>query len=316
MSKPKIFVTRNIPQSALDRLGEVFCVTVHASDAAITRQQLLEAVKDQDALLCLLTESIDRELMDAAPQLKCVSNLAVGYNNIDVAYATQKGIAVCNTPGVLTETTADLAWALLMSTARRIVDGDSYVREGRFDAWGPMLLMGVDVYGKTLGIIGMGRIGSAVARRAEGFGMRVLWFGPPADSISAKYERVELKQLCAKSDFISIHAPLTPATKHLIGAEQFALMKPKTILINTARGSIVDEAALIEALRKKQICAAGLDVYEREPEIPAALMELPNVVLLPHIGSASIETRTKMSLMAAENAIAVIQGKEAPARLN
>lgn len=318
MTKPKIFVTRNIPKPSLDRLAEVFTLQIHASDTAVKRDQLLKAVADVDALLCLLTESIDRELLDMASWLKCVSNLAVGYNNIDVQYATQKGIAVCNTPGVLTETTADLAWALLMSAARRIVEGDRYVREGHFDAWGPMLLMGVDVYGKTLGIIGMGRIGSAVARRAEGFGMRVLWFDPQADpaSISDKYERTDLHQLCAKSDFISIHAPLTPATQHLIGADQFALMQPQTILINTARGPIVDEEALIEALRDKRIAAAGLDVYEREPDIPAALLELSNVVLLPHIGSASIETRTKMSLMAAENAIAVIRGEKPPARVN
>ncbi|MCB5247949.1 MAG: D-glycerate dehydrogenase [Candidatus Cloacimonetes bacterium] len=318
MPKPKIFVTRNIPQPALDRLEEVFDVSVHASGASLGREEFLRAVEDADALLCLLTDSIDKELLDAAPKLKCVSNLAVGYNNIDVRYATQKGIAVCNTPGVLTETTADLAWALLMACARRLVEADKYVRESRFDGWGPLLMLGVDVHGKTLGVIGMGRIGRAVARRAEGFGMRVLWFDPKADpgSMPPEYERTDLENLCLQADFISIHAPLTSDTRHLIGAQQFALMGPKTILVNTARGPIVDETALIKALQEKKIAAAGLDVYEREPEVPAELLALDNAVLLPHIGSASIETRTQMALMAAENAIAVINGQEPPARVN
>lgn len=224
---------------------------------------------------------------------------------------------VCNTPGVLTQSTADLAWALILACARRVVESDRYVREGRFEGWGPMLMLGVDVFGKTLGIIGIGRIGSAVARRAEGFGMRVIWFDPLVDpkTVASEYERTDLRHLCANSDFITIHAPLTPATEHLISGEEFALMRPQTILINSARGPLVDEAALIQALRNRQIAAAGLDVYEREPEIPAGLLELDNAVLLPHIGSASVETRTKMALMAAENAIAVISGKTPPARV-
>ncbi|MCB5285109.1 MAG: D-glycerate dehydrogenase [Candidatus Cloacimonetes bacterium] len=318
MPKPGIFVTRNIPQPALDRLEEVFSLSIHASDQAITRAQLLAAVKESEALLCLLTDTIDRELLDAAPKLKCVSNLAVGYNNIDLEYASSRNIVVCNTPGVLTESTADLTWALLLACARRVVEGDSFVRAGRFEGWGPMLMLGVDVFAKTLGIIGMGRIGSAVARRAEGFGMKVLWFDPLIDpqTVSAKYERTDLRHLCASSDFISIHAPLTPATRHLINAELLALMRPHTVLVNTARGPIVNEAALIEALRDNGIFAAGLDVFEHEPEIPAELLAQDNAVLLPHIGSASVETRTKMALMAAENAIAVIQGTEPPARVN
>ncbi|HRQ68225.1 MAG TPA: D-glycerate dehydrogenase [Candidatus Syntrophosphaera sp.] len=318
MPKPKIFITRNIPQPALDRLAEVFDISIHANDKAIGRQQVMEAVKDMDALLCLLTDSIDKELLEAAPRLKCVSNLAVGFNNIDLEYARSRNIAVCNTPGVLTETTADLTWALLLACARRVVEADNYARSGRFEGWEPLLMLGVDVFSKTLGIIGMGRIGSAVARRAEGFGMKVLWFDPQVDpkTVSDKYERADLRHLCSSSDFISIHVPLTPDTHHLVNSELLSLMRPTAVLINTARGPIVDEEALIKALRDKKIAAAGLDVFENEPEIPAELLELENAVLLPHIGSASIETRTKMALMAAENAIAVIQGTEPPARVN
>ncbi|NLH92889.1 MAG: D-glycerate dehydrogenase [Candidatus Cloacimonetes bacterium] len=318
MPKPKIFITRNIPQPALDRLAEVFDISIHANDKAIGRQQLMEAVKDMDALLCLLTDSIDKELLEAAPRLICVSNLAVGFNNIDLEYANSRNIAVCNTPGVLTETTADLTWALLLACARRMVEADNYARSGRFEGWEPLLMLGVDVFSKTLGIIGMGRIGSAVARRAEGFGMKVLWFDPQVDpkTVSDKYERADLRHLCSSSDFISIHVPLTPDTHHLVNVELLSLMRPTAVLINTARGPIVDEEALIKALQDKKIAAAGLDVFENEPEIPAELLELENAVLLPHIGSASIETRTKMALMAAENAIAVIQGTEPPARVN
>lgn len=318
MPKPKIFVTRNIPKPGLDKLEEVFQVQIHASDKDIDRNALLEAVRDVDALLCLLTDSIDKELIDAAPRLKCVSNYAVGYNNIDVAYASSKNIAVCNTPGVLTESTADLAWALLMACARRVVEADRYLRDGLFTGWEPLLFLGNDVFGKTLGIIGMGRIGQAVARRAEGFGMKILWHGPrpERDDLPKAYLWTDLETLCRESDYISIHAPLTSENHHLLGEKELAWMKPNAILINTARGPIVDEAALIKALQNKEIAAAGLDVFEREPEVPQALKDLPNVVLLPHIGSASIETRNKMALMAAENAIAVIQGKEPPARLN
>ncbi|MDI9524728.1 MAG: D-glycerate dehydrogenase [Candidatus Cloacimonadota bacterium] len=318
MPKPKIFITRNIPQPALDRLAEVFDISIHANDKAIGRQQLMQDVKDMDALLCLLTDSIDKELLEAAPRLICVSNLAVGFNNIDLEYANSRNIAVCNTPGVLTETTADLTWALLLACARRVVEADNYARSGRFEGWEPLLMLGVDVFSKTLGIIGMGRIGSAVARRAEGFGMKVLWFDPQVDpkTVSDKYERADLRHLCSSSDFISIHVPLTPDTHHLVNSELLSLMRPTAVLINTARGPIVDEEALIKALRDKKIAAAGLDVFENEPEIPAELLELENAVLLPHIGSASIETRTKMALMAAENAIAVIQGTEPPARVN
>lgn len=315
---PRILVTRVIPEPALKRLAEVFEVVLDSQDKPLSRDLLKEKVKDADALLCMLTEKIDAEILDAAPRLKCVANYAVGFNNIDVDHASQKGIAVCNTPGVLTQTTADLAWALIMSSARRIVESDRLVRAGKFRGWEPMLMLGVDVHGKTLGIIGMGRIGQAVARRAKGFDMKILWHDPGADAekFPPDYQKGDLEELCQISDFISIHAPLTPETRHLIDADQFALMKKTAVLVNTARGPIVDEASLVKALKEKRIAAAGLDVFEDEPHVSPGLMELPNVVLLPHIGSASVETRTKMALLAAENAIAVIQGKEPPARVN
>ena len=316
--KPLIFVTKRIPQPALDRLAEVFELRLNPQDKALSKQQLCEAVGNADALLCLLTDSIDRDVLSAGTRLKCVSNYAVGFNNIDVEFATQRGIAVCNTPGVLTESTADLTWALIMSSARRIVESDNYLRAGSFTGWEPMLMLGHDVYAKTLGIVGMGRIGQAVARRAAGFSMRVLYHDPAADatSLPAEWQAATLEQLCRESYLISLHVPLPPQTRHLIGKEQFAWMKPSAILINTARGPIVDETALIDALQTGKIAACGLDVFENEPEVPAALRDLPNAVLLPHIGSASLETRTKMGLLAAENAIAVILGKQPPARVN
>lgn len=318
MDKAKILVTRLIPEAPLRRLEEVFEVSLHRSSSPMPRAELLNAVRDADALLCMLTEAVDAELIDAAPRLQVISNFAVGYNNIDVNYATQKGIAVCNTPGVLTETTADLAWALLMACARRIVESDSYVRQGRFSHWDPLLLLGHDVWGKTLGLVGLGRIGRAVAKRASGFDMRILYYDPAADpaQVSASCQAVELSTLCRESDFISLHAPLTPQTRHLIGAPELALMKPGAFLINTARGPIVDEAALIKALQEKRLAGAGLDVYEAEPLVPPELLAMDNVVLLPHIGSASITTRDKMGLLAAENAIAIIEGRVPPARVN
>ena len=232
--------------------------------------------------------------------------------------ATKHGIVICNTPGVLTETTADLAWALIMSCARRIVEADRFVREGKFQGWEPMLMLGNDIFGKTLGIIGMGRIGRAVAHRALGFDMKVIYYDPQVDpeSLPSDYVSVDLTTLCQNSDFISIHTPLTPETRHLIGEKEFNLMKSTAILINTARGPIIDEQALISALKENKIAGAGLDVYENEPVIPEELIKLSNVILLPHIGSASYETRTKMALLAAENAIAVIEGKNPPARVN
>ncbi|HOH82259.1 MAG TPA: D-glycerate dehydrogenase [Candidatus Syntrophosphaera thermopropionivorans] len=318
MQKPKLFITRYIPEPAIKRLEEVFEVEIFPENRAITHEELKEKVKDIDALICLLTDNIDHEIIEAASNLKCISVYAVGYNNIDVETATKHGIVICNTPGVLTETTADLAWALIMSCARRIVEADRFVREGKFQGWEPMLMLGNDIFGKTLGIIGMGRIGRAVAHRALGFDMKVIYYDPQVDpeSLPSDYVSVDLTTLCQNSDFISIHTPLTPETRHLIGEKEFNLMKPTAILINTARGPIIDEQALISALKENKIAGAGLDVYENEPVIPEELIKLSNVILLPHIGSASYETRTKMALLAAENAIAVIEGKNPPARVN
>jgi len=318
MQKPKLFITRYIPEPAIKRLEEVFEVEIFPENRAITHEELKEKVKDIDALICLLTDNIDHEIIEAASNLKCISVYAVGYNNIDVETATKHGIVICNTPGVLTETTADLAWALIMSCARRIVEADCFVREGKFQGWEPMLMLGNDIFGKTLGIIGMGRIGRAVANRALGFDMKVIYYDPQVDpeSLPSDYVSVDLTTLCQNSDFISIHTPLTPETRHLIGEKEFNLMKPTAILINTARGPIIDEQTLISALKEHKIAGAGLDVYENEPVIPEELIKLSNVILLPHIGSASYETRTKMALLAAENAIAVIEGKNPPARVN
>lgn len=318
MQKPKLFITRYIPEPAIKRLEEVFEVEIFPENRAITHEELKEKVKDIDALICLLTDNIDHEIIEAASNLKCISVYAVGYNNIDVETATKHGIVICNTPGVLTETTADLAWALIMSCARRIVEADRFVREGKFQGWEPMLMLGNDIFGKTLGIIGMGRIGRAVANRALGFDMKVIYYDPQVDpeSLPSDYVSVDLTTLCQNSDFISIHTPLTPETRHLIGEKEFNLMKSTAILINTARGPIIDEQALISALKENKIAGAGLDVYENEPVIPEELIKLSNVILLPHIGSASYETRTKMALLAAENAIAVIEGKNPPARVN
>ena len=318
MKKPKLFITNYIPEPAIKRLEEVFEVEIFPENRAITHEELRKKVKEIDALICLLTDNIDREIIEAAPNLKCISVYAVGYNNVDVESATEHNIVVCNTPGVLTETTADLAWALILSCARRIVEADRFVREGKFRGWEPMLMLGNDIFGKTLGIIGMGRIGRAVAHRALGFDMKVIYYDSQVDpeSVPTDYIAVDLTTLFHNSDFISIHTPLTPGTRHLIGEKEFNLMKSTAILINTARGPIIDEQALISALKENKIAGAGLDVYENEPIIPEELIALSNVVLLPHIGSASYETRTKMALLAAENAIAVIEGNNPPARVN
>lgn len=319
--KPRILVTQNIPEDGLAALrkgGEVvFCPH---PERPPTREELLGEVKAADALLCLLTDTIDAELLEAAPRLTIISNMAVGYNNIDVAAATARRIPVTNTPGVLTETTADLTWALLMGVARRIVEGDRYVRAGSFKVWNPTLLLGSDVHGKTLGVIGMGRIGLAVARRARGFGMAILYHNRRRveasleAEISARF--VSLERLLRSSDFVTLHASLTAETRYLISAKELALMKPTAYLVNTARGPLVDEAALVESLRGGGLAGAALDVYEQEPALATGLAELENVVLTPHIGSASRETRGRMALMAAENIVAALGGKRPPNLVN
>lgn len=311
--KSKVFITRRIPDAGLDIVRERCEMSLNDEERALTTLEIIEGIKGKDGLLCLLTDAISADIMDASPNLKVISNYAVGYNNIDVEGATKRGIMVTNTPGVLTETTADLTWALLMDAARRIAEGDRFTRAGKFKGWEPMLLLGQDVYGATLGIVGFGRIGQAVARRAIGFNMKVLYH--QRNRASAEIEKqlnathVSFEELLKASDFISLHCPLTSETNHLIGEKQFNMMKENAILINTARGPVVDETALVSALKDKRIAGAGLDVYEKEPELAPGLVELDNVVIPPHLGSASLQTRSKMAQMAAENLVAALSGK-------
>ncbi len=318
--KPKVFLTRQLPPKAMEALAAASELSVNLNDRVLTRAELLDGVRDCDGLLCLLTDAIDAAVMDAAPRLKVIANYAVGYNNIDVAAATARGILVTNTPGVLTETTADLAWALLLAAARRIAEGDRLVRSGGWTGWAPLQLLGVDVHGATLGIVGMGRIGQAVARRAAGFDMKVLYAdATPIDAAlenQLKASYASLEQLLRESDFISLHVPLTDKTRHMIGRAQFALMKNTAVLINTSRGPVVDEAALVDALRERRIAAAGLDVYENEPQLAPGLADLDNVVLAPHLGSATTATRTRMGLMAVENVLAGCRGERPPNIVN
>lgn len=314
MTKPRIFVTRRIPQEGLEILKRCCQVEVSDYDGVIPRSLLLEKVKDTDGLLVLLTDMIDKKVIVAAgKKLRVISNYAVGYNNIDVVEATKRGIMVTNTPGVLTETTADLAWALLMCIGRRIVEGDKLVRAGKFRGWEPMLLLGTDIHESTLGLIGFGRIGQAMARRAKGFNLKVIYYDrepvPPIIEKELGASYVSFDELLRKSDFISVHVPLTEETFHLIGQEEFSMMKKESYLINTARGPIIDEKALVKALKGGVIRGAALDVFENEPAIEQELMALDNVVIVPHIGSASYRTRTKMAIMAAKNLISALRGE-------
>lgn len=308
----KVLVTREIPEAGL-RLLEGFDVTI-LSEEPPDRDELLEAVRGAHGILSILTEKIDAEVLDAAgADLKVVANMAVGYDNIDVEAAKERGVVVTNTPGVLDETTADTAFMLLLAAARRLGEGERLIRSGNWHAWGPKQLTGPDVWGKKLGILGFGRIGQAVARRAKGFGMEILYTArsrkeEAEGELDAKLR--ELDDLLRESDFVSVHTPLTDETHHLIGEREFSLMKPTAVLVNTSRGPVVDEATLAEALAEKRIFAAGLDVYENEPEVYPKLLGLENVVLAPHIGSASIETRDRMAQMAAENLRAVLEGRE------
>ncbi len=295
-------------------------VTVWPHDRPPSREELIEHCLGKDALVCLLTEKVDAALLAAAPTLKIVANVAVGFDNLDVKAATAAGVIMSNTPGVLDDTTADLAFALLMATARRLAEGDRLVRSGTWGGWGIMQLLGQDVHHARLGIVGFGRIGRGVARRARGFGMSVTYH----DAVRApdEVERelgvtyVPLDQLLRESDFISLHVPLIPQTQHLINAAALRTMKKTAVLINTSRGPVIDEAALVEALRTGVIAGAGLDVYENEPDLAAGLAALPNAVLLPHIGSASVATRSKMAEIAARNVIAFFAGEVPPTALN
>ncbi|MCM8789178.1 MAG: D-glycerate dehydrogenase, partial [Candidatus Omnitrophica bacterium] len=286
----------------------------------LSKNELISKVKGKDAVLCLLTDTIDDEVFQAAsPACKIFANYAVGYNNIDIIAATRRKIIITNTPGVLTDATADLAWALLFSVARRVVEADRFTREGKFRGWSPRLFLGMEITGKTLGVVGAGRIGSNFARKAKCFSMRILYYDTKKNyeleqDVGALF--VNLETLLKESDFVSLHVPLLPETRHLIGERELALMKKTAILINTSRGPVVDEKALANALKEKKIWGAGLDVYENEPVIEPELTSLDNVVLLPHIASATTETRTKMAIMAAENILAFFRGEIPPNIVN
>ncbi len=319
--RPRVYVTRWLPASALEILRTHYSVRVWEEvDRAVPRDLLLQEVAEAEGLVCTVSDRVDEELLRQARRLRVVSNVAVGYDNIDVAACTRRGIVVTNTPDVLTEATADFAWALLLAAARRVVEADRFTRSGQWRSWSPTLLLGLDVYGRTLGIVGLGRIGAAVARRARGFGMRVLYAQPrrrPDLEAELGLEYRTLEALLAESDFVSLHVPLTPTTRHLIGREQLRRMKRTAILVNTARGAVVDEQALVEALQEGWIRAAALDVYEQEPlPLNSPLLRLENVVLAPHIGSATEATRTRMAELAAENCVAVLTGRRPPTPVN
>lgn len=316
-----VLVTRRLPEKVMARIAARCDVDLWDGKGAMPRGEFLRRAAGKAGLVTLLTDRVDEEFLEAAgPGLRIVANYAVGYDNIDVAACTGRGVLVANTPDVLTESTADMAWALMLAAARRIGEGDRFVRSGQSWIWDPGMMVGWDIHHKVLGLVGFGRIGQAVARRAQGFGMRVVYASrtpAPADvATELGVERVGLQDLLAEADVVSLHVPLTPETRHLIGAAELQRMKPTAVLVNTARGPVVDEGALVDALRKGGIFAAGLDVYEREPEVPSELRELSNVVLVPHLGSASVETRLAMGTLAAENLMSALDDRLPPALVN
>lgn len=317
MEQPTLYVTRLLPQPVLDAIPRHYRILAEPADRPPTAEELRRGFGDANAVICTLSDHIDASLLEQAAKLKIIANYAVGYNNIDLAAAARRNITVTNTPDVLTDATADLTWALLLALARRVIEGDAWIRTGNWPGWAPTQMMGVDVSGKTLGIIGMGRIGQAVAQRAVGFRMSVVYAG--RQSISSPpgvpWAWHPLDEVLAESDFVSLHVPLTETTHHLIDRRKLALMKPTAFLINTSRGPVIDEVALVSALEAKTIAGAGLDVYEQEPVVPARLMSLPNVVLLPHLGSATLETRVRMGLVCLDNIAAVLGGRPAPNRV-
>jgi glyoxylate reductase len=316
--KSKVYVTRQVPEEGITMLRQACQVEVWEGELPVPRDILLQKVRDIDGLYSLLTDRVDQELLDTAPNLRVVSNMAVGYDNIDVTACTARGIPVGHTPGVLTDTTADFAFTLLMTAARRVVEGVDYVRAGRWKTWGPTLFMGADVHGATLGIVGIGRIGQAVARRARGFDMRISYFDPyVSDARIAGSTSVDLDTLLVESDFVTLHVPLTEMTHHFISRKELNKMKPTAVLVNTSRGGVVDPEALVEALRDEKIAYAALDVTEPEPiPVDHPLLTLPNCIVVPHIASASVATRTKMATIAAENLLAGLQGQPLPYCVN
>ena len=321
MPKPKVYVTRELPERGLKIIKERFDTEVWPEYAPPPKEVIIRKIAEVDALASLLSDKIDAEVFDVAPKLKIVSQLAVGFDNIDVNDATKRGIYVTNTPGVLTETTADFAWTLLMAAARRVVEADKYIRGGRWRVgWHPSMFSGRDVYGATIGIVGAGRIGSAVARRAKGFNMKILYYDViPRPELERELgvKRVDLDTLLGESDFVSVHVPLMKETYHLVNEERLKLMKRTAFLINNSRGPVVDEKALYKALKERVIAGAGLDVFEQEPTpMGNLLLTLDNIVVAPHISSASYETRSRMAEMVAENLIAFFEGRTPPNLVN
>ena len=313
MAKPTIYVTRPLPEPIMAAIRERYQLIEDPPDRAPTSMEFGRGIAQADAVICTLSDRINADLLSHATTLKIVANYAVGYNNIDLAAARARGIVVTNTPDVLTDATADLTWALLLAVTRRVVEGDRWIREGTWPGWAPTQMLGADVSGKTLGIIGMGRIGQAVAQRAQGFRMPVLYASPRPVIVPNGHiwTRHPLDSVIEQSDVLSLHVPLTDTTRHLIGLRELARMKPTALLINTSRGAVVDESALVTALKAGTIAGAGLDVYEQEPAVPTDLIELSNVVLLPHLGSATLETRIRMGMICLNNIAAVLNGKPA-----
>ncbi|HOL17696.1 MAG TPA: D-glycerate dehydrogenase [Bacillota bacterium] len=309
---PTIFITRKIPAESLNMLEGRYRLKVNPAERPVTRQEMLEGVKEADALLCMLTDKVNREVIEKASNLKVVANMAVGVDNIDLEACTARGIVVTNTPGALTEATADLTWALLLAVTRRIVAGDRFVRAGNFNGWAPLLFVGGDLSGKTLGIIGMGRIGQAVARRGLGFGMKIVYAKRERLPLEVEKEfkatYLPLDEVIREADYLTLHLPYYPEVHHLINRKRLEMMKPTAYLINTARGALIDEQALVEHLKRHKIAGAALDVYENEPKLTPGLIELDNAVLAPHTGSATSSTRRAMAEMAAKSIVAVLSG--------
>ena len=310
---PRVLITHKLADEAVEVARQACDVHFTPLDQPLDAATLRQAIVGMDGIISVVTDTIDTAFLEAVADLKVVANVAAGYDNVDVPAATRRGVVVTNTPGVVTESTADLTWGLLFSIARRIPEADRYIRAGKWKAWRLMALLGNDVHGRTLGIVGMGNIGQAVARRASGFGMTILYHNRHRLPETLEFELgvtwVELQTLLQTADFVSVHTPLSTETRHLIGEKELRMMQPTAYLINTSRGPVVDETAVIRALQEQWIAGAGLDVFEQEPDVPQALKDLDNVVLLPHIGSASIASRTRMAVMAAQSVVAVLQGE-------
>ena len=322
MARPKVYITRMIPEAGIDLLRQTCDVKVNLEDRPLTRSELLENVCGQEGVIGLLTDRIDAGFLDAAEGIKGYANYAVGFDNIDIQEATKRKVPVSNTPDVLTDATAEMAWAFLLAVARRVIESDRMMRSGAWNGWGPLQFIGGDVTGKTLGILGPGRIGTAMALMSKGFRMKVLYTDSSPEKTNAVLEKelgarkVDFDQLLEGSDFISIHVPLLPQTRHLFNATAFKKMRKTAYLINTARGPVIDEADLVQALKKREIAGAALDVYEFEPEVAEGLVALDNVVMTAHTASATVSSRTNMALLAAQNLLAMLKGERPPTCLN